>query len=107
MKKEKLTGEASLSGACRQAWIRFFPSAFVTRGCSLGVVKVYTSPVSETTSKRTWVPVRVLSSNAYRVQKKEQKMWHDVSKICLVRGSEALGPMESLHRTLPSKLPKR
>ena len=49
-------------GALRQAWMRFLPSGWVTRGWSLAVVKVYTRPVSETTSRRTWVPVRVESS---------------------------------------------
>ena len=46
----------------QHTWIRFFPSGFVTRGCNLGVVKVYTRPVSETTRSRTWVPVRTESS---------------------------------------------
>lgn len=27
-------------GALRQAWMRFLPSGWVTRGCSLAVVKV-------------------------------------------------------------------
>lgn len=49
-------------GALRQAWIRFLPSGWVTRGCNFAVVKVYTSPVSDTTSKRTWVPVSVDNS---------------------------------------------
>lgn len=49
-------------GALRQAWMRFLPSGWVTRGWSLAVVKVYTRPVSETTRRRTWVPVRVDSS---------------------------------------------
>jgi hypothetical protein len=44
--------------------MRFLPSALVTKGWSLGVVKVYTSPVSETTKRRTWVPVRTDSSYA-------------------------------------------
>jgi hypothetical protein len=43
-------------------WMRFLPSALVTRGCNLGVVNVYTSPVSDTTSSSTWVPVRTDSS---------------------------------------------
>lgn len=43
-------------------WIKFLPSGFVTSGWSLGVVKVYTRPVSETTRSRTWVPVRTDSS---------------------------------------------
>lgn len=43
-------------------WIRFFPSALVTRGWSFGVVNVYTSPVSDTTSSNTCVPVRTDSS---------------------------------------------
>lgn len=50
------------SGAFKQAWIKFFPSGLVTIGCSLTVVKVYTSPVSETTKRSTWVPVNVLNS---------------------------------------------
>lgn len=50
------------SGAFKHDWIRFFPSGFVTSGCNLGVVKVYTSPVSDTTKSNTWVPVNVLSS---------------------------------------------
>jgi hypothetical protein len=45
-------------------WIRFLPSAFWTNGCSLVVVNVYTSPVSETTSNSTCVPVRMDSSYA-------------------------------------------
>lgn len=52
-------------GALRQAWMRFFPSGCVTRGCSLAVVNVYTRPVSDTTRRRTWVPVRVDSSYAW------------------------------------------
>lgn len=43
-------------------WIKFFPSALVTSGWSFGVVNVYTRPVSDTTSRRTWVPVRTDSS---------------------------------------------
>lgn len=43
-------------------WIRFLPSGFVTSGWSLGVVKVYTRPVSDTTRSRTWVPVRTDNS---------------------------------------------
>lgn len=49
-------------GALRHAWIRFFPSGWVTRGCSLAVVNVYTRPVSDTTNSRTCVPVNVDSS---------------------------------------------
>lgn len=49
-------------GALRHAWMRFLPSGWVTRGCSLAVVKVYTSPVSDTTSNNTCVPVKVDSS---------------------------------------------
>lgn len=45
--------------------MRFLPSGCVTSGCSFAVVKVYTRPVSETTSSRTCVPVRVLSSYAF------------------------------------------
>lgn len=56
---------AERSGALRQDWIRLLPSGLVTNGCSLGVVNVYTSPVSDTTSSRTWVPVNVLNSYAY------------------------------------------
>lgn len=41
------------SGAFKQDWIKFFPSGFVTRGWSLGVVKVYTRPVSDTTKSKT------------------------------------------------------
>lgn len=37
----------------RLTWIRFLPSGFWTSGCNLVVVKVYTRPVSETTSSRT------------------------------------------------------
>jgi hypothetical protein len=48
----------------RLTWMRFFPSAFCTRGCNLVVVKVYTRPVSETTSSNTCVPVRIDSSYA-------------------------------------------
>lgn len=55
-------------GAFRQAWIRFLPSGWVTRGWSLAVVKVYTRPVSETTRSRTCVPVRVESSYAYKTR---------------------------------------
>ena len=51
-------------GALRQAWMRFLPSGCVTRGCSFAVVNVYTSPVSDTTSRRTCVPVSVESSYA-------------------------------------------
>lgn len=51
-------------GALRHAWIRFLPSGWVTRGWSFAVVKVYTRPVSETTRRRTCVPVRVESSYA-------------------------------------------
>ena len=40
-------------GALRHAWMRFLPSGWVTRGWSLAVVKVYTRPVSDTTSRRT------------------------------------------------------
>ena len=47
--------------------MRFFPSGFCTIGCSLDVVNVYTKPVSDTTSSRTCVPVRILSSYAYCV----------------------------------------
>lgn len=43
-------------------WIRFLPSALVTSGWSLGVVNVYTKPVSDTTSSSTCVPVRTDSS---------------------------------------------
>lgn len=45
-----------------RTWIKFLPSGFVTSGWSLGVVKVYTRPVSETTRSRTWVPVRTDNS---------------------------------------------
>ena len=47
-----------------RTWMRFFPSGLVTRGCNFGVVNVYTSPVSDTTSSKTWVPVRTESSYA-------------------------------------------
>lgn len=50
------------SGAFKHDWIKFFPSGFVTRGWSLGVVNVYTRPVSDTTKSKTWVPVSVLNS---------------------------------------------
>lgn len=75
-RKEKLTDDdddddasgsavaGSGSGALRQACIRFLPSGLVTKGCSLGVVNVYTSPVSDTTRSKTWVPVKVLNSYA-------------------------------------------
>lgn len=46
----------------QHTWIRFLPSGFVTRGCSFGVVNVYTKPVSDTTRSRTWVPVSTESS---------------------------------------------
>ncbi len=52
-------------GALRHAWMRFLPSGCVTSGWSLAVVNVYTRPVSETTRRSTWVPVRVDSSYAY------------------------------------------
>lgn len=51
-----------MNGWMQHTWMRFLPSAFVTNGWSLGVVKVYTRPVSETTRSRTWVPVRTESS---------------------------------------------
>lgn len=44
--------------------MRFLPSAFVTNGWSFGVVKVYTRPVSDTTSRSTCVPVKTDSSYA-------------------------------------------
>ena len=53
-----------VSWSSRQTWIKFLPSAFVTKGWSFGVVKVYTSPVSETTSSRTCVPVSTDNSYA-------------------------------------------
>ena len=53
-----------ISGAFKHDWIRFFPSGLVTSGCNLGVVNVYTRPVSDTTSNNTWVPVNVLNSYA-------------------------------------------
>ena len=52
-------------GALRQAWVRFLPSGWVTRGWSFAVVNVYTRPVSDTTRSRTCVPVRVESSYAW------------------------------------------
>ena len=56
------TNEQHAGESKQHTWIRFLPSGFVTRGCNLGVVKVYTSPVSETTRSNTWVPVRTESS---------------------------------------------
>ena len=50
------------SGGFRQDWMRALPSGFVISGCSFGVAKVYTLPVSEATSNNTCVPVSVLSS---------------------------------------------
>lgn len=60
----------SPSFALRQAWMSFCPSPSVsssaapTNGWNLAVVNVYTRPVSDTTSKRTCVPVNVASSYA-------------------------------------------
>jgi hypothetical protein len=51
----------------QRTWMRFLPSGLVTSGCSLGVVNVYTRPVSDTTRSSTWVPVRTDSSYAWRV----------------------------------------
>jgi len=55
-KKSELAKRALRCGktlASSLTWMRFLPSALVTRGCSFGVVKVYTRPVSETTSSST------------------------------------------------------
>lgn len=45
--------------------MRFLPSCWVTIGSNFGVLKVYTKPVSETTSNSTCVPVSTDSSNAF------------------------------------------
>lgn len=58
------TANGEQSSTSPLTWMRFLPSAFVTRGWSLVVVKVYTSPVSETTRRSTWVPVRMDNSYA-------------------------------------------
>lgn len=58
-----VNGGGGVGKHCQKlTWIRFLPSGFVTSGCSLGVVNVYTRPVSETTSSNTWVPVSTDSS---------------------------------------------
>jgi hypothetical protein len=59
---DALIHSAMASGRDLRTWMRFLPSGFVTSGCSFGVVNVYTRPVSETTSSKTWVPVRTDSS---------------------------------------------
>lgn len=58
------------SGAFKHAWIKFLPSDFATIGCSLGVVKVYTRPVSDTIRSRICVPVNV--DNSYAWEKNEK-----------------------------------
>ena len=67
--REKLEGVGLLrwggAGALRHAWMRSLPLECLINGRSLGVANVYTCPVSEATSKRTSVPVSVLSSNAF------------------------------------------
>ena len=63
--EEEFVSFGTGSGAFKHVWIKFLPSGFVTIGCNFGVVKVYTNPVSETISNKTWVPVNVDSSYAY------------------------------------------